>query len=486
MCGVTDVGGCVEDAAGSVVSAIADTFGDKVIDLFEAMSSFWVKVPAPEVGQMSADGSSAHPTGAVAWIWEQTEWYAIALAMLGLMVGACRLMIMHRGEDLQQLMHDLLRFVLTVSLGLPSIILLTAWSDEAAEGIIESAMGVDPDEGLSAMLGIASLTQAGSAMIFVLGTVALLVSLFQIAVLIIRGGMLVLVVGFLPIAAAGMGTQTGRQMHPKLVGWILAFILYKPVAALIFGAGMVLIKSPSFGGNEDNVMLSISTGLAIVAMSVLALPALMKLCVPAVAAAAGGRGAGMFLAAGAGTAVATGALLAGGGAGAAAGSTAARLGTSQAKGWSGGGGSGEDAKGADPNPGGSPGSSSRPGSQGPNGSAEPEGSAGQDGDTSASSDDNKSEGSADSPGTAKTASPMGSGQESTTSSGRGPHGASDTGAAKSPANGSSGVRPAGAGQSGSTGSTGVRGAEVASDGVSKAAGAASDEIEGAADPDGSK
>ena len=51
----------------------------------------------------------------------------------------------------------------------------------------------------------------------------------------VRQAMLIVVVAVLPVAAAAGGTQVGQQSYHKLTAWIIAFLLFKPVAALAYG-----------------------------------------------------------------------------------------------------------------------------------------------------------------------------------------------------------------------------------------------------------
>ena len=52
--------------------------------------------------------------------------------------------------------------------------------------------------------------------------------------------MLILLLGVLPIAAAATNTEMGRGWFKQIIAWLLAFILYKPVAAIVYATAIRL------------------------------------------------------------------------------------------------------------------------------------------------------------------------------------------------------------------------------------------------------
>ena len=58
-----------------------------------------------------------------------------------------------------------------------------------------------------------------------LGIIAFLATVIQIMLMLVRGGMLVLLVGTLPLVAAFSNTEMGMQWFRKACAWLLAFAL---------------------------------------------------------------------------------------------------------------------------------------------------------------------------------------------------------------------------------------------------------------------
>ena len=61
--------------------------------------------------------------------------------------------------------------------------------------------------------------------------------------MVVRSGMLVILAGILPTTAAFTNTEMGRQWFQKAVGWTIAFILYKPAAAIVYSVAFLLMGS---------------------------------------------------------------------------------------------------------------------------------------------------------------------------------------------------------------------------------------------------
>ena len=115
-----------------------------------------------------------------------------------------------------------------------------------------------------------------------LGIIAFLATVIQIMLMLVRGGMLVLLVGTLPLVAAFSNTEMGMQWFRKASAWLVAFALYKPAAAVVYAVAFDL------AGQQG--ALALLDGVMMLALAILALPALLRFVVPATSALAGGGG----------------------------------------------------------------------------------------------------------------------------------------------------------------------------------------------------
>jgi hypothetical protein len=105
--------------------------------------------------------------------------------------------------------------------------------------------------------------------IVVLGIVAIVLSAFQALLMLFRQGALVVLAGALPLAAAGTLTPATRPWFKKVAGWMMALIFYKPCAAAVYAAAFTM------AGTGKN-LTTILAGLAMIALSLVALPTLMR------------------------------------------------------------------------------------------------------------------------------------------------------------------------------------------------------------------
>jgi hypothetical protein len=95
--------------------------------------------------------------------------------------------------------------------------------------------------------------------------------------MIVRYGMLVLLVGVLPLTAAATNTEVGMAWFKRAVSWLAAFILYKPLAALIYATAIRLVGTPAIAPDAN---LKVVTGVTMMLMAVVALPALLRFVSP--------------------------------------------------------------------------------------------------------------------------------------------------------------------------------------------------------------
>ena len=93
------------------------------------------------------------------------------------------------------------------------------------------------------------------------------------AIMVVRGAVVAILVGLLPMSAAASNTATGKQWFSRVTAWLLAFLLVKPAAAMLYAAGMQLESS------TDSAQAELS-GVFVLLLAVFALPALLRFARP--------------------------------------------------------------------------------------------------------------------------------------------------------------------------------------------------------------
>ena len=226
------------------------------------------------------------------------------LMVCSLMIGAAKIVITQRGEPLRDIARGLGTFVF-MSSGWVSVCVLGLAGTDALAGWI--AGPVKPD-GLAKMVGyLAASNGPGGALTFGLMSFLLIIFVLIISIILmfqlaLRGGILLILAGMGPIAGSFASTKIGWEWCQKIVAWTVAFMLFKPVGALIWAAALTLSNTPITDINDATSVTAFAlTPLALLLGCVFAMPALMKLVMPATASAlgssdssAGGMAAGMF------------------------------------------------------------------------------------------------------------------------------------------------------------------------------------------------
>jgi type IV secretion system protein TrbL len=285
--------GIADDAINNLAKSIMEGMSQMVTTL----STFWVSMPT--VNLASQDGTTPSPV--VSAVNSELMPWTLALAVLAVILGGIRMIWEQRGAPLKDLLRSLLTLTLVSGLGLGVISILVIAADAFAVAVIErSTDGKGFAESMNILL-ITNQTGVGVFILIVLGLIGLIASLVQVVLMVVRSGMLVILAGILPTTAAFTNTEMGRQWFQKAVGWTIAFILYKPAAAIVYSVAFLLMGNNS---GKDSLITSI-TGFTLMIVALFALPALMRFVTPMVGAVASGGGAGAGAAVGA---MATGAV----------------------------------------------------------------------------------------------------------------------------------------------------------------------------------
>lgn len=301
-------GAAFEDVANDAVKNMAKAIADAVGQTVQTLGTFWLNVGTPALTAAPGGSTGSDP---VLFLQGNLYFWTASLAVLSVLVGSAKMVIERRGAPLRDLVRSLATLIVVSGAGVAAVGLLTVAADQFSAWIIEnSTNGTSFNENITSLLALSATSPVGSIMIILLGLIAILASVMQIVLMIIRGGLLVILTGIFPTAAAFTNTEAGKGWFQKCTAWLIAFILYKPAAAIVYATAFQLSGSKIFGNVGDgkdfgSALLSTVTGLALMIIALFAMPALMRFVTPMVGAVAGGGGA---LAAGTGGALASGAI----------------------------------------------------------------------------------------------------------------------------------------------------------------------------------
>lgn len=274
----------------------AQTVGDSLMDqlahnasvamasTIETLGSFWVTVPTIPLGD-----TQGNPSDPVGFLQGHTWWIWSTLMVFSVLYAAGQMIWSRKGQPLMELVAALIRSLLASSAGLGAVVILLQVGDSYSTWILDKSVEGGFTQGLKNIMSSESASDLQIFMI-VAGIIAMLVSLVQICLLIVRSALSVLLAGTLPLAYSATNTQWGKQWSQKHASWLIAFVLYKPVAATIYAAAFKVTGSALTGelkGAAESIV-GLMSGLVLMVAALFALPAMMRLIVPAVGAASAG------------------------------------------------------------------------------------------------------------------------------------------------------------------------------------------------------
>lgn len=254
------------------------------------------------VGVVSAilqnPSTTTNASSPVAFIQSSLTYYVGGMAILSIVIGGGRMAWQQRLSPSQDLFRSLLTLTVVSGAGLAAIQLAVIAADSLASWILSSSTaGTDFGQNLVTLIALSGATTGalGPIVVIVLGSIAMLASLVQIALMVLRAGMLVLLAGIFPLSASFTNTATGKAWFQKCLSWLIAFILYKPAAAIVYATAFQLVGS-DLSNDDGTGLLKIITGVVMMLLALSALPALMRFLAPMVSQVGGGGHAALALA----------------------------------------------------------------------------------------------------------------------------------------------------------------------------------------------
>lgn len=285
----TIVRAATASAASDILSGIAQAISDGIRWIVENTATWWVQIPSPD---LSAEPAVSHIQQ---WLLPITA----AVAVGGVIAAGLRMAITRRANPLLDLGGGLLALAAATALGATIAALLLKAGDAWSSWVLQASTGGHFTQRLVQVLDLGG--NAAPAVVLVFGVIAIIFALVQAVLMLFRQAALIILAGVLPLAAAGSIALMTRTWVRKVTAWMLALICYKPAAAAVYAAAFTMIGS---GGSPRTALM----GFAMLALSVVMLPTLMKFFTWTTGSIASGGGGGQILGAAAMGAVAVGAM----------------------------------------------------------------------------------------------------------------------------------------------------------------------------------
>lgn len=243
--------------ANSAVEGLADALREGSKFIIKTSVGWWLNVPSVD---LQGGGAQA--------LRGQLRWLALVVAMAGVLWGGLRMAIRRNSEPAWEVGTGIARIAAVSSLGFIVPQLLLQAGDEFSVWVLDAATSNQVADRLTAVAALGGVTAPGAV---ILGAILMIVAgVVQAMLMFFREGGIIILTGVLVLSAAGGMNSMSKSWFPKVSGWLLALILYKPMAALVYAAALNQI-----GASDDP--RNFLVGLAMLVLAIAALPAMMKL-----------------------------------------------------------------------------------------------------------------------------------------------------------------------------------------------------------------
>lgn len=211
------------------------------------------------------------------WVRLQVDPFLLIAAVCGVLAAGFKLITTQEGRDLIPLGKAFMWAMLTSVCLAGFVNLFQGTVDTWTAGVLKAASSMMKTAWSHNTLAASEFFNLDGPIALVLTIVMWLCNLISKVFCYLRAGLLPIMVGVAPMWAAMSWMETGRQAFGKVMGWLFAFLLYKPVAALVMAAGCSIMVTAGSGDDSQAITLMITISVIVL------LPAMIRLIVPAVA-----------------------------------------------------------------------------------------------------------------------------------------------------------------------------------------------------------
>lgn len=276
---VDGIGGGVGDTVGDALgNSFAEAMRDGAAWVIQTTIGWWIEVPAIDLTSSPADTIRGY-----------IIWLAAVVATAGIIWQGIVLAVSRRPDPALQVGRGLFTLAFWGAVGIIGPAAALRAGDAFSTWVLSEAAHGQASDRLVKLASLGSIESPGA--VIILGLVMMLAGLAQACLMMFREASLIILAGLVVLAAAGSFTHATRPWLPRLLGWMLALIIYKPAAALVYATALTLVGD----GDDPRTVI---VGLVMMILAIAALPVLMKFFTWTAGTATGGGG-GMAALAGA-------------------------------------------------------------------------------------------------------------------------------------------------------------------------------------------
>ena len=290
MCAVWEPAGCAVEVgkavADSALDQVAQAVTEAVAWVITTSIGWWVMLPSVDLENTPAE--------------TLRKWMlpiVVLVATGGTMWQALLVILSRKPAPLVNILRGLWNTALWGAVGIFGTNLALRASDGYSTWILGQAVGNVSAESLGARMQVLLVPAAvgmPKGIVLIIGILVLVATFIQALLMLFRDGSVIILAGLLQLAAAGSFTNATSGWSRKVLAWLLTLVTYKPIAATVYAVAILLLGDPKSQDPRTFFM-----GVAMLVVSLVALPVLTKFFSWTVGSLQGGGGLGMFAAAGA-------------------------------------------------------------------------------------------------------------------------------------------------------------------------------------------
>ncbi len=275
---IIDIGCEIQQAAKGAFEQIAESAAGAAGQMIADSLTWWIRTPSvdPQTPAVATAQSYTLPL--------------IALVLMGsVLVQALRMTLSRKRDPMLNVGIGLVRYFVVATLGLVVLAGALKAADDFSVWVVGQSMA-DFSTRMKTVLTPAVIANPFS--LLAMGGLGYLLGAVQWVLGFVRQAGILVLAALLPLAASGSVNESTKPWLSRMLPWLLTLVLYRPMAALIYMIGF------TFLGTANDVT-TVMTGLMVLVLAVIAMPAMMRFFSWAGVSAGGGGGAVMAGAVGA-------------------------------------------------------------------------------------------------------------------------------------------------------------------------------------------
>ncbi|OZG59264.1 Type IV secretory pathway, partial [Bifidobacterium lemurum] len=197
------------------------------------------------------------------WIRMQVDPLLLIAAVCGVLAAGFKLVTNQEGRELVPLGKAFVWAMVTAVCLAGFVNLFQATVDSWTASILRAASSMMADAWDHNTLAASEFFDLDGAIALLLTLVVWLCGLIGKIFAYLRAGLLPILVGVAPMWAAMSWMETGRQAFAKVMGWLVAFLLYKPVAAIVMATGCAIMVTAGDGDDSQAITLMLTISVIV-------------------------------------------------------------------------------------------------------------------------------------------------------------------------------------------------------------------------------